>query len=249
KVYVQACIFPVRYDDFDAGVVEKVLDRVGAFDLLITSSQAIQYHYDLDRFACKRRDGAADSDNQTRTKGSVGTGLQAGAEYIQSALPYQGVATHPLFFLDGPDAPAPTPPPVDPDPTQGLLDAVYLNQYFLTAAGRTHATGNPGTPDVCVEIPFDPDTPEDPPTTELGESGSGGAFLSNEVFYRGVFYRTQRQRPKAAGHLHLPLLRDTEPSPARTRFLSGATLLVLALARETPGAPLVVDKATQRAAR
>lgn len=39
--------------------------------------------------------------------------------------------------------------------------------------------------------------------------GSGGSFLSNEIFYRVSLLRNSHNPTLKSGHLHVPILKDT----------------------------------------
>ena len=55
-------------------------------------------------------------------------------------------------------------------------------------------------------------TPPSPPSGNVVKEGSGGNYLSNEVFYRVALLREKRNSTVLTGHLHLPVL-QTRTNP------------------------------------
>ncbi|MFL1379308.1 MULTISPECIES: pyroglutamyl peptidase [unclassified Nocardiopsis] len=93
---VRTALFPVRWADFDAGLVEQALERVhGEADAVITLSRGRPDRYDLEVWNGVWRGGGTDNLGIART----GRALPAGApEWTRSTLPVQEIAAR----VDGP---------------------------------------------------------------------------------------------------------------------------------------------------
>jgi pyrrolidone-carboxylate peptidase len=63
NIYIQTCIFPVRYEDFDNQVVEKVVKRnIQKLNLLITTSlNGSNSRFDIEKYAIEYRGGFHDN--------------------------------------------------------------------------------------------------------------------------------------------------------------------------------------------
>ncbi|MEY4514388.1 MAG: hypothetical protein RLZZ450_6510 [Pseudomonadota bacterium] len=179
RAQVRAVIFPVRFRDFDRGLVETTfrpfltprLDGTAAVDLLMTISQNNTPGYDIERWAGRRRtlearDNKGDYGAHTTTRGTsqiVPLGPTAGErEFEQTSLPV-------LAMLQA----------------ESLLGTDTLREN----TSRLPEQGGPAV------------------------RGSGGNYLSNEVFYRAAsLERTTRQvgaltrESIPVGHLHVPLM-------------------------------------------
>lgn len=176
---VMGAIFPVRYWDFDQGLVEgffkPYLDATPPPDLVMTISQN-QDGFKVERFAGRRRSTESFCDNAGRLSGGnrnhpIEPGnLLPGPEFIESSLPASTIRS---------------------------------------ALGRSEPTQN--------ELRFmalrDDQEPlwefNIPPHNAKAICGSGGGFLSNEIFYRTSLLRTNSNHPDLPmGHFHIPTLDD-----------------------------------------
>jgi len=85
-VEIQAVVFPVRYDDFDGGLVETVFGRHMNDALLATVSENpnTATNFDLEYYNGDWRGGAGDNRNQTRTAGPVNA---SGPQFSPTTLP------------------------------------------------------------------------------------------------------------------------------------------------------------------
>lgn len=97
---IEAVVFPVLWDPFAAGVVERTflpwLDRV---DLVTTISQGRPERFDLERYNGRWRGGYPDNDNLSRTgvipvPAGVPTVTPA-PEFVPTTLPYQRIVATP----------------------------------------------------------------------------------------------------------------------------------------------------------
>ena len=94
---IQAAMFPVRFADFDAGMVETIFEPLitsGAIDMLVTISMG-RSEFDLERFPGRRRSATAPDNLRVRTGASgtkplipmlAGQPLD-GPEFVEFSLP------------------------------------------------------------------------------------------------------------------------------------------------------------------
>jgi hypothetical protein len=157
---VQAAIFPVRYADFEAGLAESffgpLLTGRRPADLILTVSMGISSSVELEEFAGRRRSFASGSPENLGIRGG-------GTESAPIEIP--GVGAGPEFL--GTNVP------------QSRLDAMRQS------LGRRSAL--PGERTVR-EIRRGETTPRrspgGPTAGSTAVAGSGGGFLSNEIYYR-----------------------------------------------------------------
>ena len=193
KARFESVVLPVRFADFDTGFIERLLRSVvNKVDMVITCSIGRGGRYDIERFACRRRWQWGDNNNISFPYAANGdaplpANLTDGPEYIETTLPYQKVFTGPNDKKQGASGPIPL---------------VFNQSYKFRNVSKK--TGNvaerpetePGKDDAFKPTPPVPST--DPRDTSL--SGSAGAFLSNEVFYRVTAFFAGKKVP--CGHLH-----------------------------------------------
>ncbi len=180
--YIQSMVFPVRYADFDKGVVEKyLLPHISNIDMIITISQG-RFRYDIERFASKFR---------TRTKvdnlnvvpphifylPNAGIFCQTSEElmpeFLETTLPVKSIIPGSI----------------------GNTRVVYNQGYMGSRTSANYSTANSGTNNI----------PE-PRKNEIALGGSGGTYLSNEIFYRVAVLRNHLNLNNGlkSGHLHVP---------------------------------------------
>jgi hypothetical protein len=178
---VESAVFPVRYADFNEGIVENYLRSklTGAQPphLVMSISQG-RSQFELEEFAGRRRSVDTFADNLGRMGGGTRT----------SPIEPPGLAKGPEFLRHN----VPTP----------MLGAMR------GAVGRTSAI--PAETSV-VDLPpgaTQPRTLPGGPGASPGQAveGSGGGFLSNEIFYRNSLLRTQTGSSVPMIHLHTPML-------------------------------------------
>jgi pyrrolidone-carboxylate peptidase len=173
---IQGAIFPVRYADFDAGMVENYVRNFisgsNAVDMIITISRNRDDGiYELERFAGRTRGAHTDNNAQPGLHSSLtsslarihGASATHNEEFTQSTLPRSGMALPPTVRQD--------------DRYEGHLPN--------------------GT---IVDQTTDPT----PPANAISNEGSGGDFLSNEIFYRTTLLQLNQHTAIPMGHLHVP---------------------------------------------
>ncbi len=185
---LQGVIFPVRYADFDAGVVENVfrsfLSGPNAVDMIMTISMGARGSgFEVEEFAGRSRQAGIE-DNRARAERRATTPAGRGPEFLRTSLP--GSARRSL--------------------------------------GRTRPNREESE---VVEVPSGQTSPvsrgSGPTTGSTAVEGSGGGFLSNEIFYRATLLRLQSGSSIPVGHLHTPFL---TPGLSSARFEALRTSIV-----------------------
>ena len=193
KARFESVVLPVRHADFDTGFIERLLRSVvNKVDMVITCSIGRAGRYDIERFACRRRWQWGDNNNISFPYAANGdaplpANLTDGPEYIETTLPYQKVVTGPNDKKQGASGPIPL-----------TFNQSYKFRNVSKKPGNVpeRPDTQPGKDDAFKPTPPVPST--DPRDTAL--SGSAGAFLSNEAFYRVTAFFAGKKVP--CGHLH-----------------------------------------------
>lgn len=183
---VIGAIFPVRYADFDRGIVES---HFGAYltadrkpDMVMTISLN-RDGFKVERFAGRRRSSETFADNAGCVSGGSHqrpvepAGLAPGPEFIETTLPATAIRR-----------------------ALGRAEPLLNELRFMEISGG-------GEPEWKYSMP-----------TEGAQAvcGSGGGFLSNEIFYRTSLMRwhsNNKQLPM--GHFHIPALNDDNDAEER----------------------------------
>ncbi|GAA0383121.1 pyroglutamyl peptidase [Streptomyces luteireticuli] len=187
---VEAVVFPVRWDDFARGTVERTLlphFRPGPrrVDLFTTISQGRPGRFDVER-----------TNGAWRGSGTDNEGLRRGP------------------------APVPIPrgvPTVHPQPQWTRTTLPYAALTSATTGpypvhDNTSVTEIPAGSTVPVE------RPDGPTPGSAARAGGGGDYLSNEIAYRATLLRDAIGLPVPGGHLHTPVLRFADDNgPAQGR--------------------------------
>lgn len=179
-VQIQAVVFPVRYTDFDNGIVEDAFQPHLApgpqqADLVTTVSQGRPGRFDLEVHNGRRRDVQAIGDNNnvwgggTPTAPVVFPGVGPGPEFIDTTLPVEAMR----------DAVG--------DGTFPVNVNTSVVEIPAGASGPVVRPGGPTPGSIAVE-------------------GGGGGYLSNETAYRDVRLRDELGVDVPAGHVHTPVL-------------------------------------------
>ncbi|MFJ9694009.1 pyroglutamyl peptidase [Kitasatospora sp. NPDC101183] len=175
---VRAVVLPVRYGDFDRGIVERAYGRhlepgPQAADLIASISQGYPDVFTLEAWAGRARSADPATDNVAAHSGGTrmhpvdAPGLAEGPEFIRTSLPTDAMTAVQKPF------------------------PVYLNTTVTEIAEGD-------------EYPVDR---EDGPTEgSRAVNGGGGGYLSNEVAYRSNRLRLDLAPDLPGGHLHTPVL-------------------------------------------
>jgi hypothetical protein len=207
---VESSVFPVRYADFNEGIVENYLrPKLTATNpphLVMSISQG-DTKFELEEFAGRRRSTA----NYTDNLGEFGGG---------------GSPTKPLV-----------PPGVGPGPEflAHTVPAATLGA-MRGAAGRKGAIREetevkdlpPGATQERL-LPKGPgSTPESKKTPGVAVEGSGQGFLSNEIFYRNSLLQTSLGTKVPMIHMHTPKLQPGADDAKRNSFIDVARKILRA---------------------
>jgi len=192
---VQSVVYPVRYADFDAGMVESFLrpHLAGANPphLVMSISQG-STQFELEEFAGRRRSTADFRDNLGQLSGGSPQkpieppGLAAGKEFIKTTVPDATLKSmRGALGRKGP-----------------LREETEVRDL---PAGkdkpRTSASGPPKDAGQAVE-------------------GSGGGFLSNEIFYRNSLLIGGTGAKVPTIHLHTPRLEPGATESVRNKLIA-----------------------------
>ena len=187
SVEIQSYILPVRFADFDQGMVEAVMEPLlepllkdQQVDMVVTVSMG-RDGFDLERFPGLRRSAEA-PDNLNILTGANKTnplvpelkGVPlAGPEFVEFSLPVAAMMSVAGEY------------------------PVKDNHDVTTLKGEQ-------SPENLADL-----------DGETSVAGSGGGYLSNEVSYRSIRLRNLHQPELPVGHIHTPRISDHDPEVIR----------------------------------
>lgn len=180
---VSSAIFPVRYRDFDNQFIEMIMqDGVKESSLIMTCSWTPNDYFNIDRFASGYRGGSLDneykvSNNNNPTGGSL--------TYIETTLPYES----PNIFFNSLGQ-------LNQQLTGG--DYLVLDQSY----SQSSPAGSASNPQHGQTNSYEKSS-NVPSLNGVVEGGSGGSYLSNEIFYRTAKVRKEKQSGLSTGHFHI----------------------------------------------
>lgn len=196
---IQTVIFPVRFEDFDAGEVEQLIEpllKTRQVDMIVTVSMG-RTDFDLEHFPGRRRSsGSPDNLNvysggdETKPKIPLLNGAVIdGPEFLEFSLPYRAMQR---VILDAKQ---------DANKQQGEVTYPYLindNRTITTLDGTFEAK-------TLAEL-----------KGATAVRGSGGGYLSNEISYRNVRLANKYQPLIPTGHIHTPRLERYDAEQLKT---------------------------------
>lgn len=210
-VRLETAMFPVRWDDFAAGEVERTLApyvQRGAqgLDALVTVSQGRPDRFDLEVWNGANRGGFADNENVERT------GL------VPIPEGYPTVRPQPQFTLSD--------LPMDAMAARDTGEYDVVVNHEITE--KDPATGEERT------------TTDGPTPGFLAVAGGPGDYLSNEIAYRATLLRDGVRSWNIGGHVHTPVLgvpaddrlTDDDYEQRRSAMVTQTTRLVRAALEE-----------------
>jgi pyrrolidone-carboxylate peptidase len=198
---VESSVFPVRYADFNEGMVENYLrPKLTATNpphLVMSISQG-SAKFELEEFAGRRRSTDTFADNLGEFGG--------GGSHTKPLVP-PGVGTGPEFL-----------PHTVPAATLAAMRGAAGRKGAITEEtevkdlppGATQARDRPKGPG---------STPESKKTPGIAVEGSGGGFLSNEIFYRNSLLQTTLGTKVPMIHMHTPTLPPGVADARRNGFI------------------------------
>lgn len=184
-VEIRAVVLPVRYADFDAGIVERAYgprfaEGPRAADMVTSISQGYPGIFTLEAWAGRARSADPYPDNADALSGGTYAhpvtppGLGPGAEFLRTTLP---------------------------------TDAMTAVQNPYPVLLNTEVSEIPAGQDSPV------DRADGPTSGSRAVAGGGGGYLSNEVAYRSNRLRTELSPRLPGGHLHTPVLTGLPADP------------------------------------
>jgi pyrrolidone-carboxylate peptidase len=197
---VEGVTFPVRYNEFDKGMVEEFAGPLlndpeqNIFMVMTISLYGSNNHVHLDRFASRNRAGHADNSGvQSTTDPEVLPALGSGGDpqFIESRFPLREMLV---------------------DPNMPANVAVRQDGSYRDANGdlQTYDGGDDTVTPAEYREFANGNTTQDPlPPIPSGDitanEGPGGDYLSNEIFYRmSMLTRAVDGRNIPNIHLHIP---------------------------------------------
>jgi hypothetical protein len=207
---IKGPVFPVRYREFDDGWIERFFEQYinpahpnyQEVKMIITFSYGIEstvYNFEMERFAARKRGDDPSYDNNLRRAG-ISTYLNLSDkdnfEFIKSSLP-----TDKLFILD----------------QVGLDQKAELHYYNGNVQlfnggdpkGLKITNYNENDNDLLnsyessVLFPNITNYPESGANRIISVEGSGGNYMSNEIFYRVAMLREKYNPTLKTGHIHV----------------------------------------------
>ena len=183
---IEGIVFPVRFRDFDQGIVERTfrpyMSGKRAVDMIMTISMGGgdlakqgSKAFELEQYAGRRRSSGNYPDNLGRKEGSESrpiarADLPSGPEFLESSLPYKAIHKG-----------------LGRSQTQAESELKYIprgkKKPVTVPAGGLSAKQQRSAKAVA---------------------GSGGGYLSNEVFYRTAALKKDVGGSVRVGHLHVP---------------------------------------------
>ena len=196
---IQTAIFPVRFEDFDAGEVEQLIEpllKTRQVDMIVTVSMG-RTDFDLEHFPGRRRSsGSPDNLNiysggdETKPRIPLLNGAVIdGPEFLEFSLPYRAMQRVILDAKQGANK------------QQGEVSYPYLindNRTITTLDGTFEAKTLAQLKDATAV------------------RGSGGGYLSNEISYRSVRLAHKYQPLIPTGHIHTPRLERYDAEQLKT---------------------------------
>jgi pyrrolidone-carboxylate peptidase len=209
KVYVRSAVFPVRYADFDAAMVENAIrGPLSSVMMIVSMSDNFgEEYYDIERWAAKNRGGGVDNNLDDLENDPSGSD-----DWIESTLPFSLTITrqrqlegsrninYPFVIDQSFETLSAQLPPAPPMQLGGLdLRRRFPNNNYIER-GNGYRFEPLGTDPAAFNVL----TNSDDIPTDISYNGSGGSYLSNEIFYRVAVVRKMSASGIATGHFHLP---------------------------------------------
>ena len=201
KAMIKSVIFPVRFKEFDKGWIEDFFTSYVNDDeikMIITFSYGGAEYFNVDRFSSRYRD--PENNDNLKKPGGVSNYLlmnnKDNYEFIETTLPKNDLIQNSLGKV-------------------ALHQKTVFNYYNNTV--DTSAKGGFNNFDLSPLVPFPNITNYPAPNGIIANKiksreGSGGDYLSNEIFYRVSFLRETLKPNKLTGHIHVGFLKDDASS-------------------------------------
>ena len=208
NMFIQSVILPVRFEDFDQGILDKLVDAYlqggNRPDMILSISQDTDLFFHVDRFATRFRTAGIPDNMNVMNKAAIHYELNAAQNGLD---PLATNANLPRFLETTLPVARLVPGSVMSAAAHGteVVKTVRFDQTFQMLGSLPPPVGTDDNQSVFAGL-----VPT--PGVEV-EQGSGGNYLSNELFYRICWRRTQRNTTLKSGHLHVPKLQSDSAGP------------------------------------
>jgi pyrrolidone-carboxylate peptidase len=181
QAQIETVMIPVRFSDFDNGIIESLLTpfyRQNSLDMVFTISMG-RDNFDIERFPGRNRSAEAPDNLNVLTGasqqspkvplfsgGTSADGKLNGPEFVQFSLPIEAMAA-----------------------VKGHWSVNDNRQISTLSRGQFKASS-------LAEL-----------HDEISVEGSGGGYLSNEISYRSILLRDQFNLNLPVGHIHTPRIK------------------------------------------
>ncbi len=189
NAFIQTAIVPVRYEDFDNGIIENITEsNIKDFNIMMTLSKNDR-NFDIERFASKYRGGFFDNMNIGKSMLFLGNNewnknrfkqIPVGKEFYETTLPIEKIISGDLDLSK---------------------DIIFYDQTVIDDQGFKVEHPTKGGPDENKDS-YSINKIKGKSTVD---SGSGGDYLSNEIMYRATKKRDELglELSKEIGHVHI----------------------------------------------
>ncbi len=175
---IETVMIPVRFNDFDNGIIESLLTpfyRNNSLDMLFTISMG-RDNFDIERFPGRNRSADAPDNLNVLT----------GASHRNPKAPLFNGGTSNDGKLNGPEFVQFSLPVEQMQAVKGRWTVKDNRQVRSLSRGQFTASS-------LAEL-----------QNEISVEGSGGGYLSNEISYRSILLRDQFNLNLPVGHIHTP---------------------------------------------
>lgn len=200
---INTVMIPVRYQDFDDGLIEELLSPYYALnniDMIVTVSMG-RKDFDLERFPGKRRSVTAPDNANVLSGGTRQSPIipklhnkpLPGKEFVLFSLPVEQLK-------------------------QVQSPYKVIDNHKVTSIAKSQ---QPNAIEPKALSQFD---------GHIAVSGSGGGYLSNEISYRSIRLKNQLNSTIPTGHIHTPRIQQFEPEVEAKIVKQLRTMLTRSLA-------------------
>ncbi|NRB25376.1 hypothetical protein [Shewanella sp.] len=202
KAQIQTVMIPVRFADFDQGIIESLLTpyyRENSLDMIITVSMG-RDDFDLERFPGRNRSASAPDNLNILTGGNKENPVAPmfngktlnGPEFVEFSLPVAAMQS-----VQG-----------------GAVKWQVNDNHSVTTLARGEFNASS-----LFEL-----------QAATSVEGSGGGYLSNEISYRAVLLQQQFNSEIPVGHIHTPRVKGYD-AKAETDIVEQIRAMVIAGAK------------------
>ncbi|MBU2713260.1 pre-peptidase C-terminal domain-containing protein [Zooshikella harenae] len=212
NVSFETLILPVRFEDFDRGMVETMLEsyiKNSSVDMIITSSMGREDRFDLERFPALRRSAKSTDNTITKTGASQINPLKPflngneldGPEFVEFSLPAKAILKSKIHYQISINKDS-----SDNDSVSKPYVYDIVDNRTVKILERKKVDGQ--IIDKVKEIPYVKKL--ESIINKKSVSGSSGSFLSNEITYRSIRLRNIYASSLPIGHIHTPYLDQSD---------------------------------------